>query len=64
MDEYDEEEIVKRFGCSECGHSFAMECETPDMIPKFCPFCATPVYSRDVDEDDEYDEEDDQGFHL
>ena len=50
------EEIVKRFGCAECGHSFAMECETPDMIPKFCPFCANPVYIRDVDEDDEYDD--------
>jgi hypothetical protein len=32
-----------------------MECETPDMIPKFCPFCATPVYNKDVDEDDEVD---------
>jgi len=39
-----------------------MECESPDMIPRFCPFCAEPVYSRDVDEEDEYDDED--GFHL
>ena len=54
MDEY-EEEINKRFGCAECGHTFCMECETPDMIPKFCPFCATPVYNKDVDEDDEVD---------
>ena len=55
-DEFEEEgEIIKRFGCPECGHSFAMDCETPDMLPKFCPFCASPVYIRDVDEDDEYD---------
>ena len=53
----DEAETVKRFGCAECVHSFAMECESDDMIPKFCPFCAAPVYIRDVDEEDEYDYE-------
>ena len=64
-EEFEEEgEIIKRFGCPECGHSFAMDCETPDMLPKFCPFCASPVYIRDVDEDDEYDEQDETGFHL
>ena len=46
MEEEYEEEIIKRFGCAECGHSFAMECESPDMTPRFCPFCAAPVYSR------------------
>jgi len=64
MEEEFEEEIVKRFGCAECGHSFAMECEDEEMTPRFCPFCAAPVYNRDVDEDDEYDLEDDLGFHL
>ena len=58
MSEYEEEDTEKRFGCAECGHSFAMECETPDMIPKFCPFCASPVYIRDVDDEEEEDEED------
>ena len=58
MNECEEEgEIVKSFGCSECGHSFAMECETPDMIPKFCPCCASHVYIRDVDEEEEEDED-------
>jgi hypothetical protein len=41
-----------------------MECETPDMTPRFCPFCASPVYDRDVDEEDEFDLDDDGGFHL
>ena len=65
MDE-EEEDVEKRFGCAECGHSFCMECETPDMIPKFCPFCASPVYIKDVDEEDEYYTEDTDtgGFHL
>lgn len=54
----DEDEIVKRFGCMECGHSFAMECEDEEMTPRFCPFCAAPVYIRDVDEEDEIDDED------
>ena len=26
-EEYEDEEIIKRFGCAECGHTFAMECE-------------------------------------
>ena len=59
----DDEEIIKRFGCAECGHTFAMECETPDMTPRLCPFCSATVYSRDVDEEDEYDMDED-GFHL
>ncbi len=58
------EEINKRFGCHECGHNFVMECETEDMTPKFCPFCASPVYVRDVDEEDEYDDQqyDDENY--
>jgi len=64
MDEEFDDDVEKRFGCAECGHTFCMECEE-DMIPKFCPFCASPVYIRDVDEDDEYcDDEEDNGFHL
>jgi len=54
----DEDEIVKRFGCAECGHSFAMECEDEEMTPRFCPFCAAPVYVRDVEEEDEIDIDD------
>ena len=53
----DDEDVEKRFGCDECGSIFCMECE-PDMLPKFCPFCANPVYSRDVDEEDEYCDDD------
>ena len=49
------EEVEKRFGCNECGHTFVMECEE-DMIPKFCPFCANPVYCRDGEEV-EYDDD-------
>jgi len=64
MEEEFEEEIVKRFGCAECGHSFARECEDEEMTPRFCPFCAAPVYDRDVDEDDEFDLDDDGGYHL
>ena len=45
------DEVEKRFGCDECGHTFVMECEE-DMMPKFCPFCGNPVYGRDVDEQD------------
>ena len=44
-----DEDVEKRFGCSECGSIFCMECEE-DMIPKFCPFCANPVYCRDEEE--------------
>ena len=52
------DEVEKRFGCDECGHTFVMECEE-DMMPKFCPFCGNPVYDKDVDEKDvdEYDED-------
>lgn len=59
------EEVEKRFACNECGHTFVMECEE-DMIPKFCPFCASPVYIKDVDEEDEFDadETDMGGYHL
>ena len=55
------EEVEKRFGCSECGHTFVMECEE-DMMPKFCPFCGNPVYGRDVEE--EWDGEDDFPFKV
>jgi hypothetical protein len=36
------------------------------MMPKFCPFCANPVYGRDVDEEEEWDEDEDgdTGYHL
>ena len=34
------------------------------MNTRFCPFFAAPVYIRDVDEDDEYDDQDELGFHL
>ena len=57
------DEVEKRFGCSECGHTFVMECEE-DMIPKFCPFCGNPVYGKDVDEEDEWDGEDDFPFKV
>ena len=50
------EKEEKRFGCDECGHTFCMECEE-DMIPKFCPFCANPVYCRDDEEEEYYDED-------
>ena len=43
------EEVEKRFGCNECGHTFCMECEE-DMIPKFCPFCGAPVYDGDAEQ--------------
>ena len=62
-EEFEDEEIVKRFGCAECGHSFAMECESADMIPRFCPFCASPVYSRD-DEDLEWEGDEDIPFEA
>ena len=55
------DEVEKRFGCSECGSIFCMECEE-DMIPKFCPFCANPVYNRD--EEQEWDGDDDLPFEV
>ena len=55
------DEVEKRFGCDECGSVFCMECEE-DMIPKFCPFCANPVYSRD--EEQEWDGDDDLPFEV
>jgi hypothetical protein len=51
-----DEDVEKRFGCAECGSIFCMECEE-DMIPKFCPFCANPVYCRD-DEEEEFCDDD------
>ena len=51
------EDVEKRFGCDECGHTFVMECDE-DMMPRFCPFCSNPVYNKDEDEDEE------TGFHL
>ena len=56
------DEVEKRFGCDECGHTFCMECEE-DLIPRFCPFCASPVYSRD-DEDLEWEGDDDIPFEV
>lgn len=56
------DEVEKRFGCDECGHTFCMECEE-DMIPRFCPFCASPVYSRD-DEDLEWEGDEDIPFEA
>ena len=53
--DFDEDEILKRFECFECGHTFVMECESDEMTPKFCPFCAAPVY---IKEEDEYYDED------
>ena len=49
------DEVEKRFGCNECGHTFVMECEE-DMMPKFCPFCGNPVYDRD-NEKEEYNDD-------
>ena len=48
----EEDEILKRFQCHECGHTFVMECESDEMTPKFCPFCASPLYVEDEDDDD------------
>tara|TARA_Y100000310_G_scaffold53860_1_gene49398 strand:+ start:2199 stop:2390 length:192 start_codon:yes stop_codon:yes gene_type:complete len=59
--DFEEEDMNKRFECVECGHTFVMECETPDMIPNFCPFCASPVYIKD---DDEFDDDEPYGYHL
>ena len=56
------DEVEKRFGCDECGHTFCMECEEA-MSPRFCPFCASPVYSRD-DEDLEWEGDDDIPFEV
>ena len=56
------DEVEKRFGCDEGGHTFCMECEE-DMIPRFCPFCASPVYSRD-DEDLEWEGDEDIPFEA
>ena len=53
----DEDEILKRFNCIECGHTFVMECESDEMTPKFCPFCAATVYV-DEEEDEYYCDED------
>ena len=54
------DEVEKRFGCDECGHTFVMECEE-DMIPRFCPFCSFPVRNKD-DDDDEDEWEDDYPY--
>ena len=44
---------------SSCGHNFCLELDEDMPSPKFCIFCASPVYFRE----DDYEDEDD-GFHL
>jgi len=40
------DEVEKRFGCSECGHTFVMECEE-DMMPKFLSIlCQSSLWQR------------------
>ena len=60
--EEEEEEILKRFNCIECGHTFVMECESDEMTPKFCPFCAATVYIDEDEDDNKYYEDDNFPF--
>ena len=55
-----ENEYEVRFYCDSCGHNFCLELDDDMPSPKFCIFCASPVYFRD---DEEFDLGDD-GFHL
>ena len=59
MDE-DEDEYEVRFYCDACGHNFCLELDDDMPQPKFCIFCASPVHYRES----EYDDEEDDGFHL
>ena len=58
------EEFEKRFYCDNCGHNFCMEVDEDMPQPKFCIFCASPVFmSSDSDGQnmryrEEYDDED------
>ena len=65
MDE-DEDEYEVRFYCDACGHNFCLELDDDMPKPKFCIFCASPIYYResDYDYDDEDEEEEDDGIHL
>jgi len=55
----DEDEYEVRFYCDSCGHNFCLELDEDMPTPKFCIFCASPIYFREDEDDDE-----DDGFHL
>ena len=48
------DDIEKRFYCNECGHKFCLELDEYMPEPKFCIFCASPIFIR---KDEEYDED-------
>ena len=50
-----DEEFEKRFYCDNCGHNFCMEVDEDMPQPKFCIFCASPVF---ISSDEEYEDED------
>ena len=50
-----DEQYEQRFYCNSCGHNFCMEVDEDMPPPKFCIFCASPVF---IGSDEEYDDED------
>ena len=67
----DGDEYEVRFYCDACGHNFCLELDDEMPKPKFCIFCASPIYYReseydydDDEEEEEEEEEEDDGFHL
>ena len=54
-----EEEFEKRFYCDNCGHNFCMEVDEDMPQPKFCIFCASPVF---ISREEEYDDDEDEFY--
>ena len=48
-----------RFYCDDCGHNFCLELNEDMPEPKFCIFCASPIFIRQ----DEYEDSDEDEFY-
>ena len=59
MKDDNSETFEVRFYCNECGHKFCLELDEDMPEPKFCIFCASPIFIRK----DEYEDSDEDEFY-